>query len=188
MNTHTTYVIIDTETGGLNPDHHSLISVGLVDRTGQKMDEFIVREPTLICDPRSMAIHGITEAQIETEGLDPNAAVDRFEAFFDDIDGTILLTGHNISFDLSFIKRLYRITERQPPKRISHRSIDTHTILWTAIQMGILPPETSSSDGAFKYFNIEPPADKRHTALGDAIATQKLVDALLARLSSSAQG
>lgn len=185
MSTHTTYVIIDTETGGLDPNHHSLISVGLVDSSGNKMDEFIVREPTLFADPRSMAIHGITEAQIETEGLTPNDAVDRFEAFFEDIDGTILLTGHNISFDLSFIKRLYRIAERQQPRRISHRSIDTHTMLWTAIQMGLLPTETSSSDGAFKHFNIEPPADKRHTALGDAIATQKLVSALLTLFSTS---
>ena len=184
MNRKTTYVVIDTETGGLNPDHHSLISVGLVDKSGTKMDEFIVREPKLVADPRSMAIHGISEAQIESDGLSPNEAVDRFEAFFNDIEGTILLAGHNISFDLSFIRRLYRLTNRQRPCRISHRSIDTHTMLWTAIQLGVLPPETSSSDGAFAYFKIEPPADKRHTALGDAIATQKLLEALISSLAS----
>lgn len=179
----TTYVVIDTETGGLNPDVHSLISVGLVDNTGQKMDEFLVREPTLSSDPRSMAIHGISEAQIIAEGLAPELAVERFEAFFDGIEGTILLTGHNISFDLAFIKRLYRLANRSMMKRISHRSIDTHSLLWLGIQMGVLPPDTSSSDGAFRYFKIEPPAEKRHTALGDAIATQKLVEALLDRLT-----
>ena len=42
MNRDTNYVIIDTETGGLDPSKHSLISVGLVSACGAEMDEFIV--------------------------------------------------------------------------------------------------------------------------------------------------
>ena len=185
MNRDTNYVIIDTETGGLDPSKHSLISVGLVSACGTRMDEFIVKEPTLMADPRSMAIHGITEHTINEHGLTPDDAVDRFEAFFNNMDGPVLLVGHNISFDLSFIKRLYRLTNRTQPRKISHRSLDTHTLLWTGIQLGIFPSSTNTSDGAFSHFDIEPPADKRHTALGDAIATQKLVDEIMHALHAA---
>lgn len=185
MNIDINYVIIDTETGGLDPSEHSLISVGLVSACGSRMDEFIVREPTLIADPRSMAIHGITEDTINEQGLSLIEAVDRFEAFFEHMDGPVLLVGHNVSFDLSFIKRLYRLANRIQPRKISHRSLDTHTMLWTGIQLGIFPSSTNTSDGAFSHFDIEPPADKRHTALGDAIATQKLVDAIMSALNNA---
>ena len=185
MHKNTNYVIIDTETGGLDPSHHSLISVGLVSACGTRMDEFIVRENTLVCDPRSMAIHGITAETIEAQGLDPSMAVDRFESFFTKMEGPVLLVGHNVSFDLSFIKRLYRLAGRTEPRKISHRSLDTHTMLWTGIALGIFPETTNTSDGAFKHFQIEPPADKRHTALGDAIATQKLVSAIMSQFEAA---
>jgi len=185
MNKNTNYVIIDTETGGLDPSHHSLISVGLVSACGTRMDEFIVREDILKCDPRSMAIHGITPETIETQGLSPANAVDRFESFFTEMDGPVLLVGHNVSFDLSFIKRLYRIAGRTESRKISHRSLDTHTMLWTGIALGIFPSTTNTSDGAFNHFQIEPPADKRHTALGDAIATQKLVSAIMSQFEAA---
>ena len=172
-------VIIDTETGGLDSSYHSLISVGLVSACGKRTDEFIVRETPFISDPRSMAVHGITLEQIHEEGLSIADAISRFERFFEPNEGPVLLVGHNISFDLSFIKRLYKLADRPFPKKISHRSIDTHTLLWAGIQTGLFPATTNTSDGAFKHFNIEPPADKRHTALGDAIATQRLLIAIL---------
>ncbi len=179
MTPNTNYVIIDTETGGLDPSHHSLISVGLVSACGTRMDEFIVRETPLVSDPRSMAIHGISPTTIEEQGLAPSDAVDRFESFFKSMEGPVLLVGHNVSFDLSFIKRLYRLASRPESRKISHRSLDTHTMLWTGIQLGIFPSTVNTSDGAFNHFQIEPPADKRHTALGDAIATQKLVSSIM---------
>ena len=185
MNSDTNYVIIDTEPGGLDPSKHSLISVGLVSACGAEMDEFIVREPTLVADPRSMAIHGISEETINEQGLTLTEAVDRFEAFFEKMDGPVLLVGHNVSFDLSFIKRLYRLADRIQPRKISHRSLDTHTLLWSGIQLGIFPPTTNTSDGAFSHFDIEPPADTRHTARGDAIATQRLVDEIMRALEGA---
>ena len=179
MSTLNNYVIVDTETGGLDANTHSLISVGLVSACGTRMDEFLVKEPILTTDPRSMAIHGITVEEIERDGLSPVDAIARFESFFESMEGPVLLVGHNISFDLNFIKRLYLQANRVLPRKISHRSIDTHTMLWTGIKLGIFPAAVNTSDGAFRYFKIEPPADKRHTALGDAIATQKLVNAIL---------
>ena len=175
MSTPRNLVIIDTETGGLDPLKHSLISVGLVSECGTFTDEFLVKEDELSFDERSMAIHGITEDAIVSTGLTPTAATERLEAFLTKIGGTIIFVGHNISFDLAFVKRLYRKANKPLPKFISHRSIDTHSLLWLAVDAGRLPKGVCSSDGAFRHFDISPPEALRHTALADAKATQELL-------------
>ena len=76
------------------------------------------------------------------------------------------------------MKRLYRVAERPWPTRLSHRVIDTHSLLWFSAQNGLIPVEACSSDGAFSYFTCEPPSHLRHSALGDAIATKHLLNQL----------
>ena len=65
------------------------------------------------------------------------------------------------------------------PPQFSHRSIDTHTLLWTLASLGMVPPSACSSDGAFGHYKVSPPKELRHTALGDALATRDLLEAIL---------
>ncbi|MCA9538562.1 MAG: 3'-5' exonuclease [Myxococcales bacterium] len=175
------FVIVDTETGGLDPQTHSLLSVGLVSGDRRHSTEFFVVEPTLVTDPKSMAVNRLDLAQVKAEGLDPAAACDAIGAFIEatGLARPVTLVGHNIAFDLAFLHRLYRLAGRDFGRDFSHRSVDTHSLLWAAMAAGRLPPGVGGSDAAFAHFGIAPPPEKRHTALGDALATADLLERLL---------
>ncbi|MEZ4466495.1 MAG: 3'-5' exonuclease [bacterium] len=181
MKTTDTLIIIDTETGGLDPTVHSLLSIGLVTFDGSRRTEIFVREPEISTHPRSMKVNGIDLDFIEREGLSPAATCDRVEAFFNATPGRrpVMLCGHNIAFDLAYMRRIYRLADRTPPAEFTHRSVDTHALLWALAAAGRIPMDATTSDGAFQYFNVQPPEELRHTALGDAVATRDLLESLL---------
>ena len=175
------FVIIDTETGGVDPLTHSILSIGLVSWDGQHREEIFILEPHLSTNSRSMEVNQIDLDQLKQVGCTPLEACDRLEAFVSRLSGVdpIIFAGHNISFDLAFIRRLYQVAQRPLPTAFSHRSVDTHSLLWALATLGDIPPSACSSDGAFTYFNVAPPEHLRHTALGDALATRELLLAIL---------
>ena len=174
-------VVIDTETGGLNPYEHSILSIGLTSWDQSHKREIFVLEDTLCTHPRSMEINRIDIEWIKTHGVSPEVACDQIEAFISQlkVPRPLLFAGHNLSFDLAFLRRLYRHANRSLPSDFSHRSIDTHSLLWSLVAVGTCPPEVCTSDGAFNYFNVSPPEHLRHTAMGDALATRDLLEKIL---------
>lgn len=175
-------VIIDTEASGLDPLRHSLLSLAMVDFSGEHQIEIFVREPSIEADPAAMAVNRIDLGWLQEHGLPPQEACDRVEAWLDSLGRgrPLLCVGHNIAFDLAFMRRLYWLAGRPLPRDFSHRSIDTHSLLFARAAAGQLPPSVRSSDGAFAHFGIAPPPDLRHTALGDTLATRELLLRLLA--------
>lgn len=180
-------LFIDTETGGLDPDTQSILSLGAAYlNAGQIIDTFemYIREPDIVIDEGSLAIHGIDKSWLIENGLPPRKAVDRLHSFLDSLEpgrneSRFLLGGHNVCFDIAFLKRLYRLSGDDIGRRYSHRFIDTSSILSFLIHAGSLPLKTASSDEAFGYFNILTRKNVRHNALTDAIATAKLYTHLL---------
>ena len=83
--------------------------------------------------------------------------------------------GHNVAFDIGFIKALYRRNNKDFYSRFSYRFLDTGSILRFMHLQGKLENDISSSDKAFEFFGITFEENKRHTALGDAEATAKLL-------------
>lgn len=92
------------------------------------------------------------------------------------------LVGHNVGFDLAFLRKLAHIGQQPSLPRISHRSIDTHTLLYLA-SVNHDWPSALSSDAAFELLHVMPEISERHTALGDAIATRQLFIKLMDALS-----
>ena len=187
-------LIIDTEASGLDPLYHSILSIGLCplsdSLSSQEFNilsknqeiglEIFVDEPCINTDPQAMAIHGITLEELAEKGLSPLNACLRFEDYLNQhFDQSVLLAGHNINFDLAFMKRLYRLAQRSWPKQISHRTIDTHSLLWALAYANHIPKNACSSDGAFEFFDCAPPEALRHSALGDAVATKTLLVKIL---------
>lgn len=171
-------VVIDTEAGGLDPLVHSLLSVGLVTAEGDRSTEFFVREPEIAVSAGGMAVNRIDLRRVEAEGLSPAAAVDALEAFLAPFERP-MLCGHNIAFDLAYLRRLYRVAGREMPKSLTHRTVDTHSLMWALRVQNRLPAHVTGSDAAFAHFEITPPPALRHTALGDALATRLLLVRLL---------
>lgn len=180
-------LVIDTETGGLDPDKYSILTLGAVvwhDDPSIKRETFEVEiaEVPIVAEPGALAVNGIDVTRLSREGKNPLVAVSMFHNFvkrhFPE-DGQIALAGHNVDFDVRFVKRLFRLAgcESTYTKTFSHRVLDTAGIGRFLVLARRLKLESSSSDALFTFFGIQP--EKRHSALGDAWATANLLDCLI---------
>ncbi len=185
-------LFIDTETGGLDPRKKSIISLGAVLWQKRKLAdrfEVYIREPRISCDAEAKAVHKIGLDWLKKHGETPERAVELFESFlkehfsFTGDRPPIMLAGHNVGFDIAFLKRLYAFTDLAFSERFLHRSLDTCSVLAFLIDANVVPLDAPKSDLAFKYFKIKFQPGMRHRALGDAVATAKLYNRMLGLVS-----
>jgi hypothetical protein len=90
----------------------------------------------------------------------------------------LMLVGHNVGFDVSFLKQLAP-GGALGDCGISHRSIDTHSLLRVLAWQAKIPEQACTSSGAFAHFGIDVPSEHRHTALGDATAAKELFSKII---------
>jgi DNA polymerase III epsilon subunit-like protein len=174
------YLFLDTETGGLDLDKHSLLSIGLVvgdDGILRDSLEILLRHEPYVVSAGGMAVNRIDLVRHHQAALEPEAALEAFEAFclrhFPDRE-PITLVGHNVAFDRNFLAVFFTHQGRSLEPRISHRIIDTHSLAAALRDAGRLTLDNLSSSALFQYFSITIPEEKRHTALGDALGTFEL--------------
>jgi DNA polymerase III epsilon subunit-like protein len=179
-------LVVDTETSGLDPDVHSILSIGAaVWSPGRVLAslELFICDDSMEVQPDALRINQIDLGWLREHGVPPAQAVATLEAFvrrnFDlpDPGARVTIVGHNLSFDVPFLKRLYQRAGASYAATFSHRIIDTASILGFLILAGLLPLSGASSEEALEYFGISVPA--RHTGLGDAVATAELLDKLI---------
>lgn len=175
-----TYLFLDTETGGLDPRSHSLLSLGLVvgDAAGvqDSLEIFIKHEPYVVTGG-GMKVNRIDLARHHEAALAPAEALSRLDEFLDrhfPEKARITLVGHNIAFDQAFLSTFLLAAGRDPEGRFHHRIVDTHSIASALRDAGKLDVQRLSSDSLFEHFGIQVPPEKRHTALGDSLATFEL--------------
>lgn len=174
-------LFLDTETGGLDLERHSLLSIGLVvGDEGVLRDslEILIRHEPYVVSAGGLAVNRIDLVQHDRAALEPAAALARLDAFllehFPDPESSIVLAGHNVGFDRGFLTAFLTRHGRAVEPRISHRIIDTHSLAAALRDAGKLPLDSLSSSALFAHFGIQIPEAKRHTALGDALGTFEL--------------
>lgn len=185
-------LVIDAETGGLDPSKHSLLSwAGAVWNNGEIVDtvDFYVSERHMKVEPRAMEINKLDLSEVDFFGQSPSYAARTLDKFLDTHFGMvvpertnkIVLAGQNVNFDIGFTKRLYRLARRPRfyEQRFSHRTLDTAGIMRYLYLAGKIPFDNASLDKGLAYFGIEISKEDRHTALGDAIATAHLLTHLV---------
>lgn len=173
-------LFIDTETGGLDPLEHSLLSIGLVVwQEGEIIDqeEIFILDQIIKFTPQSLKINKMNFKEFINKAIEPSLAIKQIHKFcsrnFED-NIPITLGGHNVNFDIGFLKKLL---EKDYQKLFSHRSIDTSAILKYLYLSGKISKDCSGSDKAFSYFDIK--VKNRHSALEDARATALLFNDLV---------
>lgn len=172
-------LFVDTETGGLDPQKHSLLSIGMVvwDEVSGEIfsDEIYIQSETYNVTKSAARINHFDEDSHRSIASPPYRAIEQFfkikEKYFEGYT-SIPLAGHNIVFDAQFIKQLFLSCGRSYEKLFSHRMVDTYSIIKFLSDSQIIPQAVNSSASAFKYFGIS--VIGRHTALGDARATMQL--------------
>lgn len=176
-------LFIDTETGGLDPEKHSLLSLALVvweDREIMGSQEFLINDGILSVTQEALAINRIDIGMHRQSAISPPQAVEQMFAFTGKHfppEHKITLAGHNVHFDTRFLGTFLKKNDKEFSNYFSHRVIDTSSILYYLYLSGKIKHKAISSDAAFELFGIE--AEGRHTALGDAVATARLFTKLL---------
>jgi len=160
------YVVVDTETTGLDTDRDDIVQIGAVRIVGGEVQtagsfERLVN-PGRPIPQAATRFHGITD-----DNLADAAGIDEVLTAFTAFAGDAVLVGHNIAFDLAIMNRTHRI---ESP------ALDT-----MLLSIGAFPLRRDHTlDALAEHF--EEPARNRHTALGDADLTARLFLRLLPEL------
>jgi len=103
------YCVFDFETTGLDPHTCKILEIGALKvREGQPDEQFSRLINWGIPVPENITqITGITQEEIDRDGIDPETAKREFKEFI----GTLPLIGHNIrNFDLKFLEQFFELT------------------------------------------------------------------------------
>jgi len=176
-------LFIDTETGGLDPNKHSLLSLAMVvweDMEIIDSQELLINDGKLSVTKEALSINKIDIEKHKKSAILSSQAIEKIVAFIGKHfphQRKITLAGHNVQFDVNFLRFFFSQNNENFSKFFSHRIIDTSSILYYLYLAGHLKQKAVSSDDAFELFKIK--VEGRHTAIGDAIATAKLFTKLL---------
>lgn len=178
------YIFIDTETGGINPQKHSLLSIGLVAWDIEKgfLDgiEVFIKHENYVITKEAQSINGFNSIIHDKKAVDCKTSIKSIETFmykYFDKNTLVPLAGHNIQFDTNFLKQFLIYNNRSYNSMFSHRMLDTSSVLRTLIIAGLLPDNIYNLTDALRFFNIN--IEQRHSALDDAKATVSLYEEMI---------
>lgn len=164
------YTVLDTETTGLDPrGGDAVVSVGAVrvDRARVREDDVLDRlvDPGRPIPAVATSVHGITDAMVAGRSSLPTVLRDlsRFA------EQTVLV-GHDIAFDLAFLR---------PAERVAGVTLPTR-VLDVLLLSAVLHPADSehhSLETLARRYDV--PVLGRHTALGDALLTAEVFVAMI---------
>lgn len=162
------FVVLDTETTGLDPRRDRLITIGAV---AVKANEMILADSfeamlKLAYNSSSVTVHGITRDEAR-QGMDEPEALEQFLPYLQ--DGVIV--GHHILHDIETLNAAY---ERHFGLSLRNRFLDTMDLTLHLQKDGAFANrqeeiEGFSLDALCQFFSVEP--HDRHTAGGDAFIT-----------------
>ena len=177
-------LVTDTETGGLDPKKEDVLTLGfavwenneILDKIEFKVskEEYRVKESALIVnklDLEELKKTGKTEKQIIKE----------LTTFIKKNFGKEkpMLCGHNVNFDVGFIKALFERNFFDFESLFGYRILDTMSIMTFLFLQGKTETRLGRLDDAILYFNLDIPKEERHTALGDVLVTIKVLEKML---------
>ncbi|MDI3234190.1 3'-5' exonuclease [Exiguobacterium antarcticum] len=178
-----TIVVIDTETGGLDPHQHSLLTVALIVTRNLEIiasQEWKLKHEEYRTTERALEINGIDIKEHDASAMPAAEAIDDMLDFIDhhrQPNERVMLLGQNTIFDKGFLET--SVEQAGCMKRyrslVSHRYIDLMSITAFLNLTGHIRTEGLGLDAVIASLNIE--KEQRHSALGDARMTLKaLVD------------
>jgi DNA polymerase III epsilon subunit-like protein len=191
------WFVIDVETGGLDPQRHAILTLGLAvldTASGQIAAlELPINDPHGDVTEEALRKNRLDPVQVRRTGLSPEEAVSRLEEFILphlQAGQKAVLAGHNVAFDIAFLRRLYRLAAAEDDfnARYGYRAVDLHSAYMLLAEAGLVPwLPRASLDAIALSLGVPQDPDRRHTALGDAITTARCLWELLERARSAAR-
>lgn len=163
-----TYVVIDVETSGLNPEEHEIIELGAILVEAHEIKErfsVLVRPQTDIT-PKIEEITGISNVLLREEGEQISVAMRKFIDFLNNYP----VVSHNIEFDYRFLRKACancnlplfsnRLIDTLPLSKRMVKQVTNYKLITLA-----------------KHFEIE--ITKLHRSLADCEITHQLFEILI---------
>ena len=181
------FVILDTETTGMDLEKDRVVSVGAVRvvegrvRLGEAFNELV--NPGRDIPAEAVKVHGITPDKI----AHARHGAEVFEDFLGFL-GRDILVAHYARFDLFFMNRV--MLDRYGFS-LQNLVVDTvlmcHAVVLPSDPYGLARHETTCRlEALAARFGIAAP--ERHTALGDALITAMVFQRMLSRLAVISRG
>lgn len=118
-------IVVDVETGGLDPLKNPLLSIGAVDQKTTSQFYYKIKPlDDMIITNEAVAVNGYNSGT--WNGVELASVMTWFIGWLDGRD--CILAGHNPSFDNSFLKVNFERVGIKSPFR--HRTIDMHTLAY----------------------------------------------------------
>ena len=179
---HRPLISLDTETGGLDPEDHDLLTfAGLHFRTGQEG----YRSVKVSVSRAAYRVNKLDLDELRRYGQTPEDADGHVAAWIGGAfaqDGAELrLLGQHLPFDLGFIKAQFPATwQAMELGKLPRATLDTRVLAQAMRDTGHLPGEvgTSLSDLA-QHYGITYEA---HQAFADALTTAQVYDRMVRQL------
>jgi len=168
------FVVLDSETSGLNPRIDRIITIGAVAiQAGEIVLEDQFASLVRVDDTGTVTVHGVTPEE-SRRGIEEPEALERFLGYVR--DGVIV--GHHIGHDIATFDTAY---EKHWGMRLLNRSLDTMDLTLHLEQdhafAGRPPIREFTLDALCEMFGVIP--HDRHTASGDAFITAQVFLRLL---------
>ena len=168
-------VVFDTETTGIAFDTDEIIELGAVSLEAgeerESMDLLLRLSPGRTLPPFITELTGITDSQLEAEGVEKETAAERFCALLEGAERP-LLVAYNAQFDLNFLYHFLRPFGRVEVLR-KPRFLDALTVYRDRRDY---PHKLCNAIEAYGLTDVV----NSHRAVDDARATVRLLEAMAA--------
>lgn len=169
------YLIIDTETTGLDPNKHEMIGFGALvvydRRIIESWELWILPDYPQNADKKALEINGYDPEKWRNRAVNQQKAADLI-SFFMARHTDATLVGHNVQFDIKFLRALSNKHSKEIPIRFPY--LDTRDACRAAFApLGL---ESMSLDNICAWLNWK--RRKAHTALSDCEDCAKLIGVL----------
>lgn len=174
-----TMVVIDTETGGLDPSQHSLLTVALIVTRNLEIiasKEWHLKHEDYRTTERALEINGIDIEAHDASATPATVAISDMLDFMNHHrlpEERIVLIGQNTIFDKQFLEAAVEQSGHMERYRsiVSQRYIDLMSITAFLNLSGHIKTDNLGLDAVISSLDIQ--REQRHSALGDARMTLK---------------
>ena len=184
------FLAFDVETGGLDPQQHSLLTIGLVAADFEKIHgelELKVKHNKYNVQPRAMEVNGIDLAEHDKEALSHDQVLSAIHGFLDKhfpITKRVETLAHNISFDQAFLKAFCQ-SNGSEGGRLNERLIPRMCTMAVGIAMrdaGLIETRRFTLRDLADSLGIPVEEDKLHQALADARLASLMYQNMVVRM------
>lgn len=165
----------DCETGGLNPNSNTLLTIymAILDENMNKIDELDLKlkpdDGAYVYDQEALDVNKINLEEHDKVAIKYSQAIPIIENFLKKYSPKkrgIRPAGHNIAFDIAFLKGQLKIDKIWEDK-CHYRVLDTTPITTFMQDIGVWPEKLGSLTSLVEYFKI--PMMNAHTAKDDVL-------------------